>query len=77
METQTAPKTWIKLRDALTGVGADGRSTKELADACEISLSTARKHLWAAEGRGEVGAYDEGASGFMGNTIFWKLTSPN
>lgn len=53
--------------------GSGLRSTTEVAEYTGLSIATARRHLWAAERRGDVEAYDGGASGEQGNPIFWKL----
>lgn len=51
-------------------------TTREVADMCGRSIATVRKHLWAEVERGDVEAFDDGASGAMGNTISWRLTEP-
>ncbi len=47
------------------------RTTREVAEHYGISLATARRRLHKLWGAGEIEAYDGGASGTMGNAIFW------
>ena len=61
------------IRDKEKGMDDGFRSTREVSDACGLSLDTARRHLWDAANRGEVDAYDGGASGDQGNEILWKV----
>lgn len=61
-----------KVRDAEKGGGSGLRETREIAEACYITLDTARKHLHRAVDRGEVEAFDSGGLGLSGNAILWR-----
>ena len=53
------------------------RSTRDVADACDLNISTVRRCLQKAVDDGLIEAFDGGASGLSGNVIYWRaLASP-
>lgn len=63
-----------RLYDKRHEKGDDGlRTTREVAEYFDVSLATARRRCHALWEAGEIQAYDGGASGHMGNAIFWGL----
>ena len=53
--------------------GDDGtRTTRDVAEACGLSMGAARRKLHAAFQDDRIEAFDEGASGHQGNMIYWQ-----
>lgn len=60
------------LRRRVTAGDQGTRTTAQVADYCKLSQAAVRRALWAAVDRGEVEAFDGGASGRKGNPISWR-----
>ena len=63
----------VRDREREGPIGSGLRTTREVADACDVTPDTARKWLHRAVDRDEVEAFDGGASGLSGNEISWRL----